>query len=59
MARKIQGQTKDLDGFSVMHILPNKDQRMVGPFTFLDHMGPLDFKARQGIGTFFIQKSLS
>ncbi|WP_231876630.1 MULTISPECIES: hypothetical protein [unclassified Oleiphilus] len=41
MARKIEGQVKDLDGFSVTRILPHKEQRMVGPFTFLDHMGLL------------------
>lgn len=49
MARKIEGQVKDLDGFSVTRILPHKEQRMVGPFTFLDHMGPADFAPGEGI----------
>ncbi|WP_169570292.1 pirin family protein [Sneathiella limimaris] len=30
------------EGFEVGRILPSRHQRMVGPFIFLDHMGPLD-----------------
>ena len=40
---------KDLGGFSVRRILPYAKRRMVGPFVFLDHMGPAEFEAGQGI----------
>jgi redox-sensitive bicupin YhaK (pirin superfamily) len=49
MASLIQGESKDLDGFSVNRILPNKAKKMVGPFIFLDHMGPASFSAGSGI----------
>ena len=37
-----EGRTRDLGGFSVRRVLPAVEQRMVGPFVFLDHMGPVD-----------------
>lgn len=37
-----EGRTRDLGGFSVRRVLPAVQQRMVGPFVFLDHMGPVD-----------------
>lgn len=41
---------KDLgDGFIVHRILPYATRRMVGPFIFLDHMGPVQFKSGDGI----------
>ena len=40
---------KDLGGFSVRRILPHIQQRMVGPFIFLDHLGPAEFAANSGI----------
>ncbi len=49
MATPLQGRTKDLDGFSVTRILPHSSRRMVGPFIFLDHMGPAEFDAGDGI----------
>lgn len=45
----IEPRTKDLGGFSVGRILPYAKRRMVGPFIFLDHMGPADFAAHHGI----------
>ncbi len=36
----IEGRGKDLGGFSVRRILPYKKRRMVGPFIFVDHLGP-------------------
>lgn len=45
----IEPRTKDLGGFTVGRILPYAKRRMVGPFIFLDHMGPADFAAGQGI----------
>jgi redox-sensitive bicupin YhaK (pirin superfamily) len=41
----IQQRRKDLGGFIVGRVLPAIQQRMVGPFIFFDHMGPVDFPA--------------
>ena len=49
MANIIKGRTRDLDGFSVNRILPNTQKKMVGPFIFLDHMGPASFAPGNGI----------
>jgi redox-sensitive bicupin YhaK (pirin superfamily) len=41
---------KDLgDGFQVRRALPSARRRMVGPFIFLDQMGPADFRSGQGL----------
>jgi redox-sensitive bicupin YhaK (pirin superfamily) len=46
----IPARRKDLGGgVEVGRVLPFAKQRMVGPFIFLDHMGPADFAAGQGI----------
>ena len=45
----IEAKKKDLGGFEVGRILPFAKRRMVGPFIFLDHMGPADFQPGQGI----------
>ena len=38
----IQGRAHELGpGFAVRRVLPNVKRRMVGPFIFLDHFGPL------------------
>ena len=39
----IAERQRDLGGFTVGRILPFAQRRMVGPFIFLDHMGPIDF----------------
>ena len=39
----------DLGGFSVRRALPHVKRRMVGPFIFLDHFGPVEFRAGMGI----------
>lgn len=42
----IDARSHDLgDGFIVGRVLPHRTRRMVGPFIFLDHMGPLDMAA--------------
>ena len=41
----IEARRKDLGGFEVGRLLPFAKQRMVGPFVFMDHMGPVDFAA--------------
>lgn len=39
----LEKQSRDLGGgFIVGRVLPQAKQRMVGPFVFFDHMGPLD-----------------
>ena len=49
MSRKIEGRAIDLGGFQVTRILPNETKKMVGPFIFVDHMGPAAFSAGEGI----------
>ena len=49
MATLLNGKKKDLDGFSVTRILPNPKKKMVGPFVFVDHMGPASFEPGEGI----------
>ena len=41
----IDQRRKDLGGFEVGRVLPFAKRRMVGPFTFLDHMGPVNMPA--------------
>src|SRR5262249_51512385 len=39
----IDQRRRDLGGFEVGRVLPYAGRRMVGPFIFFDHMGPVDF----------------
>jgi redox-sensitive bicupin YhaK (pirin superfamily) len=40
----VPGMTHDLGGgFIIRRLLPFRKKRMVGPFIFLDHMGPVEF----------------
>jgi len=41
----IDQRRKDLGGFEVGRVLPFAKRRMVGPFVFFDHMGPVEFQA--------------
>jgi len=41
----IDQRRKDLGGFEVGRVLPFARRRMVGPFVFFDHMGPVDMPA--------------
>lgn len=45
----IDATPHDLGGFTVRRALPTARRRMVGPFTFFDHMGPGAFEPGQGI----------
>ncbi len=46
----IVAPTRDLgDGFEVRRALPSARRRMVGPFIFLDQMGPATFSAGHGL----------
>jgi len=37
------------DGFEIRRALPNRQRRMVGAWCFLDHAGPADYAAGQGL----------
>ncbi|MBX2986833.1 MAG: pirin family protein [Bdellovibrionaceae bacterium] len=37
----IQGRLRDIGGFAVHRSLPSAKKRQLGPFVFLDHMGPV------------------
>ena len=39
----IDQRRRDLGGFEVGRVLPFAERRMVGPFIFFDHIGPVDF----------------
>ena len=39
----IDQRARDLGGFQVGRVLPHPRRRMIGPFVFFDHMGPVDF----------------
>lgn len=39
----IEQRRRDLGGFEVGRVLPFAQRRMVGPFIFFDHIGPVDF----------------
>ena len=46
----LSGHVHDLgDGFMVRRLLPHAQRRMVGPFVFLDHLGPADFAPGRGL----------
>ena len=45
----VEPVSKDLGGFAVRRVLPNLRRRTVGPFIFLDHMGPAILPAGRGI----------
>jgi redox-sensitive bicupin YhaK (pirin superfamily) len=42
-------QARDVGGFGVRRALPSAMRRMVGPFVFLDEMGPADFAPGVGM----------
>lgn len=47
---KIDGKKSDLGGgMFVQRILPDRRKRMVGPFCFLDHMGPITIAPKQNV----------
>lgn len=39
----IDQRRRSLGGFDVGRVLPSARRRMIGPFIFFDHMGPVDF----------------
>jgi redox-sensitive bicupin YhaK (pirin superfamily) len=49
LALVVRPRARDIGGFSVRRSLPSPRRRLVGPFIFFDHMGPVDFAPGQGI----------
>ena len=45
----IEPRPRDLGGFEVRRVLPYVKRRMVGPFVFLDHIGPATFAPGTGV----------
>lgn len=45
----IRPRERDLGGFKVRRVLPYAGGRMVGPFIFFDHLGPVRFPQGKGI----------
>lgn len=48
-ATVIAPRVHDLGGFQVRRAVPTLQARSVGPFVFVDHMGPADIAAGQGV----------
>jgi redox-sensitive bicupin YhaK (pirin superfamily) len=46
--RMLDARPRDLGGFHVGRVLPATTRRFVGPFVFLDHMGPEDLDELDG-----------
>jgi redox-sensitive bicupin YhaK (pirin superfamily) len=49
IALTIEPRVRDIGGFSVHRLLPVAQRRSVGPFVFLDRMGPHSFAAGEGM----------
>ena len=49
IAHVVAARGRDLGGFEVRRVLPWGGGRMVGPFIFLDQLGPVEFAPGQGI----------
>ena len=45
----ISGRAHELSGVAIRRILPSSRRRMVGPFIFLDHIGPVALPPRRGL----------
>src|SRR5436190_14396500 len=45
----VEGRARDLPSLSVLRTLPVRERRHVGPFVFLDHMGPVAFGVDVGL----------
>ncbi len=45
----IDARPRDLGGFAVRRVLPSMRRRLVGPFIFFDHMGPVRLPVGEGM----------
>jgi len=48
-ATSVDARSRDIGGFTVRRLLPWRARRMVGPFVYFDHMGPVGFDAGAGL----------
>jgi redox-sensitive bicupin YhaK (pirin superfamily) len=46
---RIEGRRRDVGNVRVCRLLPYRGGRMIGPWAFFDHMGPVDFAPGQGL----------
>jgi len=49
VALVIRSKKHDLGGLTVRRVLPAPERRMVGPFIFVDEMGPMEYTTGSGI----------
>lgn len=49
IAHVLKPKPRDLGSFVVRRVLPAAEARMVGPFVFFDHMGPVTFAPGEGM----------
>jgi redox-sensitive bicupin YhaK (pirin superfamily) len=49
IAAIVDARPRDIGGFTVRRLLPSRVRRLVGPFIFLDHMGPVALAPGRGI----------
>lgn len=49
VATIIDARRRDLGGFAVRRLLPARARRMVGPFLYFDHMGPVTYPPGTGL----------
>ena len=49
MPQYIPPHVRDLGGFTVRRMLPQGARRSVGPFVFLDHIGPAEIAPGAGM----------
>src|SRR4051812_39411881 len=49
IAQVIGARARDLGGFNVRRSLPSAFRKLVGPFIFFDHMGPVTMEPGQGM----------
>jgi redox-sensitive bicupin YhaK (pirin superfamily) len=49
VAMVVEGRARSLGDFDVTRILPERRRRNVGPFVFLDHMGPVRLEPGHGM----------
>ena len=49
IALRLEARARPLGGVSVRRLLPHRRQRSVGPWVFLDHMGPTVFPPGPGV----------
>ncbi|MGD1840543.1 MAG: pirin family protein [Thermonemataceae bacterium] len=46
----VEERVRDIGNFLVGRLLPFRKKRQVGPFTFIDHMGPFKIEKDKGLG---------